>query len=501
MKDLDTIGGKFRQCASVHPDAVALIAGKTQYTYAALASMTSEYVRVFRKRLHLAHGQLLLAYLDNCVEFVASFFAAAETGAIFVPLNISWKPPELRWFLERLPVAGVITKQAFRSHWDLLSEQISPAFVISIDDDDDRTGSARLLPLSHKGYSSDGFTTVTPDQPVAYLCTSGSTGVPKIVQRTHRNLVNGAISTSRALSLAPGLEFLSVIPLFHGNGLDNALLLPLLSGGKAILQSSFSIPQLINAFNEHRIEVLPGSPGIFEMIERFSIKLNCLDTLRVCTSSGGPIAEQTVESIQERFGITIRQVYGASETGVVAIAPPEGGSRLIPVPGTNIRILDSSRRALSTGKEGEIAVKGPAVTDGYIGNSEATSRVFADGYYCTGDKGIMDSKGCLRILGRISPLINLSGTKIDPVEVENVILSIPGVATCKVFAQNGIHHNQILKAAIGIKGGTALSRVEVVAHCRKRLAEYKIPRIIEIFLNRQVDLSGKISGPWQAPDD
>ena len=500
MRDLDTIGGKFRHCASVYPDTVALIDEKTQYTYADLASMTSEYAGIFRERLHLAHGQLLLAYLENCVEFVASFFAAAETGAIFVPLNINWKAPELSWFVQRLPVAGVVTKQAFRSPWDLLSDQVSPACVLSIDDDV-RTDSILLHPLFHEGYSSNGFPKVTPDQPVVYLCTSGSTGAPKIVQRTHRNLVQGAVSTSYALSLTPGLDFLSLVPFFHGNGLDNALLLPLLSGGTAILQSSFSIPQLINAFNGHRIEVLPGSPAIFEMIERFGINRDCLATLRVCTSAGGPIAEKIVESVQERFGITIRQAYGASETGIMAIAPPEGGSRLIPVHGTNIRILDSSRRALPPGKEGEIAVKGSIVSDGYIGNSEATSRVFSDGYYCTGDKGIMDSEGCLRILGRISPLINLSGTKIDPVEVENVILSIPEVATCKVFAQNGIHHNQILKAAIGVRNRTVLSRVEVVAFCRNHLAEYKIPRIIDIFPNREVDLTGKISAPWQPPDD
>ncbi len=499
MRDLDTIGRRFRHCVAVYPDAIALIAGETQYTYASLASMTSEYAGIFRDRLHLEHGQLLLAYLDNSVEFVASFLAAAEIGAIFVPLNINWKSPELSWFVERLPVTGVVTRQALRLPWDSLSDQVPPASVLSIDDD--RSDSTRFHPLSREGCSCDVFSTVTPDQPVVYLCTSGSTGAPKIVRRTHENMVQGALSTGMALSITPGLGFLSMVPFFHGNGLDNALLLPLLSGGTAILQSSFSIPQLVNTFNEHQIDVLPGSPAIFEMIERFGINRDCFNTVRVCTSAGGPIAEPVVASIQERFGITIRQAYGASETGIMAIAPPEGGSRLVPVHGTSIRILDSSRRVLSGGIEGEIAVNGPIVSDGYIGNSEATSRVFADGYYCTGDKGILDTEGRLRIIGRISPLINISGTKIDPVEVENVIISMPDVVTCKVFAQNGTHHKQILKAAIGVRDGTALSRVEVVAFCRKHLAEYKIPRIMEIFPDRQVDLTGKTSFPWQPLDD
>jgi long-chain acyl-CoA synthetase len=494
----DTVGGRFRKIVSEYPDSVALIDGKTQHTYVDLASLTSAFARFFRDTLNLSPGQILLAWLNNCPEFVASFLAAAETGAIFVPLNINWRPPELRWFLDRLPVAGVVTKQALRAPWDALSDHITPARVVSIDD---RRVHAGLQPTSSMGLSTDITASVQPDQPVAYLCTSGSMGVPKIVPRTHRNLVEGAAATGRALTLTPGLRFLSVVPFYHGNGLDNALVLPLLSGATALLQSEFTIPRFVKAFAEHRVQVLPGSPAIFEILARFEIDADCFSTLRICTSAGGPIAEQITETIQQRLCFTIRQAYGSSETGIVAIAPPQGGPRLIPVPDMVLQILDSSGRSLPSGAEGEIAVKGPVVASGYVGAHEATAEFFVDGYYRTGDLGCLDSEGDLQLFGRIRPLINLSGTKVDPVEVENALLALPAVNTCRVFAERGPHHNQILKAVIAVSDGATLNRIEVVAHCRQLLAEYKIPRILEFVSVLPTDLTGKRSVSWESTRD
>jgi long-chain acyl-CoA synthetase len=198
------------------------------------------------------------------------------------------------------------------------------------------------------------------------------------------------------------------------------------------------------------------------------------------------------------LNFTIRQAFGSSETGVVAIAPPNGGPLLIPVPDTVLRVIDSSARSLARGAQGEIAVNSPVVATGYVGDDDATARFFVDGYFHTGDLGCLDSSGNLKLSGRIRPVINLSGTKVDPVEVENAILTLPGVYAVRVSAERGPQHNQILKAVIAVREGATLNRVELIAHCRRLIAEYKIPRILEFVSALPDDLTGKRSSSWES---
>jgi acyl-CoA synthetase (AMP-forming)/AMP-acid ligase II len=144
--------------------------------------------------------------------------------------------------------------------------------------------------------------------------------------------------------------------------------------------------------------------------------------------------------------------------------------------------------ALGPGEDGEIAVRGPSVMNGYAGGATGDA-TFRDGYYCTGDRGSLDASGNLNLKGRIRPVVNLSGTKVDPVEVENAIRALPGVCACSVFSVKGPHHNHILKTVITLHEGARVDRADIVNHCRRALAEYKIPRIIDFAASS--DLSRK----------
>lgn len=491
MGSPDTVTGRMRDIVSELPECVALIDGETQYTYRDIDSLASAYAEIFRNSLDLSPGQILLAWLNNCVDFVASFLAAAKVGAVFFPLNINLRPPELRRYLSLLPVAGVVTRQTLRAPWDTLAGHISPSRVIDIDD-------PRIRSLLHGTSSAQSPSTasrVSPDQPFVYLSSAGSTGVPKIVPRSHRNTIEGAAATASAIGVTPGHRFLSIVPFYHGNGLDNSLSLPLLTGATVVLQSGFTPSRFADALARHRIDALVGSPAIFELLARSAIDGGCLSNLSICASSGGQLAGEIVETIGKRFGVTIRQVYGSSETGVIAVDPPEGGLSLIPLPGVTLRILDSAGRSLPPGGEGEIAVKGPAVVSGYAVSPEGPTEAFRDGFYRTGDLGRLDCGARLTLLGRIRPIINLSGTKVDPVEIENALLSLPAVSACRVSGEYGRHHKQIIKAVIAVREGSSLSRAEVIGHCRQLLAEYKIPRIVKLVPAPPPDLTGKRSIP------
>lgn len=493
MSRSDTVSLRFREVAERDPCRVALIDGETRYTYRNLAGLASAYADFLGERLDLSPGQALLAWLDNSPEFVGGFLAAAETGAVLLPLNIHWRPPELRWFLDRLPIAGVVTKEALRAPWDALSERLPPARVVALDEPGVRVPGHSCPDARLPRHMT---TRLSPDQHLVYLASSGTSGAPKIVPHSHRNTIEGAAGTARALGITTVLRFMSVVPFYHGNGLDNSLCLPLFTGGTAVLQHDFMPSRFAAAMSERRIEVLVGSPAIFELLLRFKIDAGCLSTLRICASSGGPLAKETADGIRRRFGVTVRQVYGTSETGVIAIDPEEGGPPSVPVPNVTVMILDDSGHPLPAGNEGEIAVKGPSVVSGYVGVPKETTGLFSKGYFRTGDLGRLDADGKLTLLKRIRPIINLSGTKVDPVEVESALLTLPGVDACRVAGQPGERSNEVIKAVIAVQEGAILSRADVIRHCRSLLAEYKIPRIIEIVPALPADLTGKHAVSW-----
>jgi len=485
----------FKKILAKNPDRTAVIHGETRYTYKELASLVSGYSRLFRDRLNPQPGQVVLAWLDNGPELIAGFLSAAKEGTILFPLNIHWRQPEVRWFLDRLPVAGVVTKTPFLTTWEALTDRISPDRVINLDDPMVSACVMHERPIVVE--SDPEIPDVSPERPVMFFSSSGSTGVPKIVPRSHINIIEGTTCKALALGITPGLRFMSIIPFYHANGFDNSLALPLLSGATAVVEADFVPSRFAETMIKHNIEVLIGSPAIFELLLRFELDPACLSTLRICASSGGPIPADTLEAVKKRFGITVRQIYGSTETNVIAIEPQQGGPSLVPLPNMKIKIIDGAGRPLPPGEKGEITVKGPSVMSGYVDRSPEESGVFRDGYYCTGDRGYIDSSGNLTLSGRIRPLINLSGTKVDPMEVENVIRAMPEVNACRVFSVTGLRHNEIIKAVIALREGSRLSREDVIGACRTRLAEYKIPRIIEFVSSMPSDLTGKSAVLWE----
>ncbi len=493
MKLPDTIIGRFCELASWHPDRLSLIAGEKRYTYHDLACLSSAYANCLRESFSLAPGDILVAWLNNGPEFVASFLAAAASNAIFFPLNINLRPAELRWYLDRLPIRSVVTKQALLAPWEALSDRLPPSRIVTVD---------HLLTgtdwLATSGIDSltQNMAQVSPSQPAIYFSSSGSTGAPKIVPRSHLNTIAGAEGTARALGLSDGLRFLSVVPFYHGNGFDNSLSLPLFSSCTLVLEPSFVPSRFSAALTGHQIQVLVGSPAIFELLVQFQMDAHCLDSLQLCASSGGPIAPQTSNEVRRRYGKAIRQVYGSTETGVMAIEPPDGSPAAVPVPHVSLSVNDAEGRSVPQGEEGEIAARGPAVVSGYVNDPELTRNAFFDGCFRTGDRGRLDSAGHLTILGRIRPVINLSGTKVDAVEIENVLRQLSDVVACRVFADDGPQQQQVIKAVIAVRENSTLTRAEVIAHCRQCLAEYKIPRIVEFVEALPPDLAGKRQVPW-----
>jgi long-chain acyl-CoA synthetase len=221
---------------------------------------------------------VVVAWLDDCPEFVACLVAVAATGAAMLPLNPGWRVPELQRVLDRLPVKGVITKSALHGPWGDLSERIPADRVIEIDEPAIR-GPARL-----PGGMKPTEPSPRPDEtlPAYYVTSSGSTGAPKIIARSHRLVVEGTAATAKALAVTRKSVFISVTPFYVAGSLSGSLLLPLLSGATIVILPVFTPSAFLAAIREHEVNAFVGSPAVFELLVRYGSDLGSLASLEVC---------------------------------------------------------------------------------------------------------------------------------------------------------------------------------------------------------------------------
>ena len=417
------IAERLRALAEDNPERPAIVDGGERITYSQLLRRIDSAREWLQQRLHVAAGDVILGSLENSWQFVACFFAIAESGGVFMPLHPGWRATELRSFRERLKIHGVITGNALRTEW----EQVVPSARVLVIDDG--FGVAARSTRAH----------IVPDSPVLYLATSGSTGTPRIVPRNHRNLLAGARNVARALSIDSGRRFLSVVPFYHSSGFHNSLILPLLNGACLILMRHFTPAACARLVAAEGADVLIGSPFIYRMLLEHAQYLSSLD---LCVSAGARMPQTLDLAWRGRFGKHVRQLYGSTETSVISIdcaaEPPPSGTVGTPIDEVEIRILN----------EGEVAVRSPMVMSGYVADPEWNLRVFEDGFFRTGDLGRMDSDGRLRLLGRTRRMINMAGVKVDPVEIEQVVESLEGVVECRVDAGNGDRESELIRARI-----------------------------------------------------
>ena len=439
------------------------------------------------EQLALSRGEVVASWMDNCLEFAACLVAVSARGAAMLPLNTGWRAPQLRRILDRLPVRGVLTKRAPRAPWGDLSDLVTPAQVLEID-----AQTVREQPRTSRGASP--VEPVTGTAPAYYVASSGSTGVPKLIDRSHQLVVEGNAATSKALGVTHSSLVASVAPYYTAGGLSCSLLLPLLNGATILLIRAFKPSTFLEAICENEIDVVIGSPAMFELLVRSGSDLTPLASLAVCASGGASLEPEIAAELRERSGVTVRQIYGCSEAGIMAVAPVGGSELMTPLEGVTFRIIDSEGCLLPPGEEGEVEISRAGMPAGYVADDNAA--VFVDGAYRSGDRGCLDADGNLTLLGRIRPLLNIGGTKVDPVAIENAILALPGVRACRVSLAEGVGYLGVIKAVIA---GAPIARADVIAHLRALLADHELPRIIELVPAFPDDLSGKRVLPWDTP--
>jgi long-chain acyl-CoA synthetase len=457
------------------PQGLALICGEERLSYAELDARVAEAAGGLRA-LGVEKGDRVAIVLGNGIAFVVVLYAVARLGAISVPLNTRHTLTENSHIIEDC-AAKIVVHEA-----DLADRVPAPDLIASLKHAValPRDGRSRLAEL--RGSAPVGTAEAVGEEETAtILYTSGTTGRPKGAMLTHLGIAHSVIHYRVTMRLTEDDRGLLAVPMSHVTGLIALVHLMVHCAATQVVMPAFKASEFIDLAARHRITYSLIVPAMFNLcLLAPNLEEADLSHWRVSGYGGAIMPEATLERIAERLPkLKLLNCYGATETtSPAAIMPPEHTVARkefvgLAVSCGDILVMDSGGVEAPRGEPGEIWIAGAMVVPGYFNNPEATMREFAAGYWKSGDLGIMDEKGYLRVIDRLKDVINRGGFKIYASEVENVLLEHPAILEVAVVAKpcpvlgERVHAFVVLRQAVE---GTELQR-----HCADLLSDYKIP--------------------------
>ncbi|MBA3524337.1 MAG: AMP-binding protein, partial [Geodermatophilaceae bacterium] len=467
-------------------------------------------------------GDRLAVYLQNQPAFVVGLLAAWKAGGSAVAVNPMNKARELTYLLED---SGATALLCLDDLFDTVARGVLPGTKVttvvtcSALDGQSRNDSRLLgdvVAARHEGTLDLGALVAdnagrTPPAPtmaaddVAILTyTSGTTGVPKGAMNTHANIVFNAQTYRDWVGFRTEDSVLGVAPLFHITGLIGHVAVALLTPCPLVLTYRFHPAVMLDSIREHRPTFTVGAITAFiALAGAAGAEKEDFTSLRSVYSGGAPIAPAVADRLEAQTGFYIHNIYGLTETnspshavpfGVRAPVDPHSGALSVGVPvfSTVVRILDDEGVELPAGEVGEIVTAGPQVVPGYWNKPDATASSLPGGELRTGDVGFMDDDGWFYLVDRKKDMINASGYKVWPREVEDVLYGHPAVREAAVVGVPDEYRGETVKAFVSLKPGTSATSEELVAYGKEQLAAYKYPREVVIIDELPKTVTGKI---------
>jgi len=478
-----------------HPEKTAIVYDNLRMSYQELYAK----VRGFSKGLSsigVSQGDCVALLLPNCPEFAISFYAITKLNGIVLTLNHLFKAEEISYYLDDSDVKIIIT--------DSKRAEICQSILSSLDKKIELVVVDQVQPPAKYFYdlilteSTDVHESALPfEGDVLYQYSSGSTGRPKRVCRTQKALYHEVINFTETVKVTPSDNIFCIVPLYHSHGLDNCMLAATCNGATlVILEQSlqngvsvevpffFRVPRILDLIKTERITILPGVPYSFNaMAETPASAQADLSTLRLCFSAGNFLAKDVFDKFLHKFGVPVRQLYGCTEAGAVCINLDENPKETwdsvgAPLKNVEVKIVDEYEVELAVGTTGEVVIKSQTLTNGYY-NVPENQQVFKDGAFFTGDLGKFDQAGRVYITGRKKLLIDTGGRKVDPIEIEDILITHPKVKEAVVVGVKGSQTGEIVKAVIVLKEREECESKEIFSYCKERLADFKVPQLVE----------------------
>ncbi|HEY8837813.1 MAG TPA: acyl--CoA ligase [Dehalococcoidia bacterium] len=460
-------------------------------SYADLRRFVSQAAEGLRA-LGVKLGDHMVLVAPNGPEFIFGYLGALEAGTACQPINPQLKPDEVDFAVE--DSSAVLTLVVAGSEGTLHGTRVPEERRAVLRFDGGSVAiEGRPIGPPQKGGGPSG------DSDALILYTSGTTSRPKAVPLTHKNLVTSARNVADSYQLTADDVTMLVMPLFHVHGLVAATFATLLRGGAIIAPPRFSASGFWDPVRQYRATWYTAVPTIHTILLNSVTDSDAKSAgqFRFVRSCSSALAAPTQAQYEETFGVPVLQAYGMTEAAhQIATNPLPPGDRRedsVGLPyGVDVAILGDAGDALPSGAEGEVALRGPNVTRGYLHNPNANRDAFTNGWFRTGDSGYIDTDGYIYLSGRLKELINRAGEKISPHEVDAALLSHPSVYEAVAIAVPHPIYGEEVEAVVALKPGHSADAAELISFCRDRIADFKVPKAIRFVAEVPRSATGKI---------
>ena len=468
----------FDRAAAFHANRVAVEQGDLGLTYGEVCSRAGQLAGAMLTR-GIRPGDRVAILSQNNFRYFEVNLACACAGIVLIPLNHRLAPKE---------TDGILARTDTRLLFQALPYDPKGIDAVTWQDDDPPGAANGYEKMMASGSSLERAHDAKLDDTAQIFFTSGTTGEPKGACLTHRNLVATAYDTVTSLELTGNDVWLHAPPMFH---LVDATAIwgVTLVGGKHVTEH-FDPRAFAATVRKHKVTQTALPPTLLDMVLRQGINRDDFKSLSRLSFGGAPMPEPLFRKLSDAFGCPLTQSYGATEVsgGVCQQLPRDllrNGGKFTnsvgqPLPHINVRIIDDNGNPLPPNNVGEIAVSGPRVMAGYWRNDTATQAAIPDGWYRTGDLGRCDEEGHYAVVGRKKDMIITGGENVYPMEVENALLEHAAVAEAAVFGIPSERWGEEVRAVIYANPGVKITPEELIAHCRKLIGGYKVPKALSV---------------------
>lgn len=503
--------------ARLAPGKEAIVWNEMRFSYGQLNALSNRVANALVE-MRIGRGDKVALVCPNLPFFPVVYYAIMKTGAAVVPLSILFTPREFTYHLtdsdakavfvfegtSELPLAQTV-KAGFdpvESCENLIVMTINPLADSPVEGAKTLTQVTKDQPETFETYPT------APDDTCAILYTSGTTGQPKGAELTHLNLMSN-VTTMYSIHL-PVLDFtdgaqktvLITLPLFHTTAQTCQMNTNLYGGNRVVLLPRFEPQTTLAAMERERVNFWVGVPTMYWALLKY-VEENGYDltqitkNMKVCTSGGAPMPVEVMREFQEVFGMRVLEGYGLSETSPLATfnqfeRPSKPGTVGQPIFGVEVKCVDEDDREVAPGERGEVVVRGTNVMKGYYKRPEATAEAFKNGWFHSGDIGVMDDEGYLSIVDRKKDMILRGGYNIYPRELEEVMMTHQDVSLVAVIAVPDERLGEEVKAFVVPKQGAELTEENFIEWCRTQIAANKYPRYVEFREALPIGGTGKI---------
>ncbi|HYA17118.1 MAG TPA: acyl--CoA ligase [Bryobacteraceae bacterium] len=487
-----------RELLQIAPgDAVAVVAPETglTLTYDDLRREAQAAAAVFASA-GIKPGDRVAIALPNGIPVLVCFLAASFAGTA-APLNLAYRQDEFTFYLDDTNAKLLLVPpEGGEAAVAAANAAGIPVFVVN-------TVEGRVIFTDGKTGATPPASAPspvpTPDQIALILHTSGSTGRPKRVPIPHRNLAVSAGNIAAHYQLTPNDVSLCVMPLFHVHGLVASVLATLYSGGRIIVPGKFNALSFWRTVRDHHVTWYSAVPTIHQVLlaRAGGERPQGAESLRFIRSCSAALSPEHMQQMEQVFGAPVLEAYGMTEASHQMASNPLPPKERKPgsvgiATGIDVGIMDAEGNLQPAGTPGEVVIRGASVVKGYENNPEANASSFTNGWFRTGDQGVIDEAGYLRLIGRLKEMINRGGEKISPRELDEVLASHPAVAEAVCFGVPHPSWGEEVAAAVTLKPDMTATEAELLAFCRERLADFKRPKKIHIVEQIPRTATGKI---------